>query len=151
MDKLLQWIAMEEQQLFSDPWLRSMIEDTLRYDYNHIYVVYDKAAKLCCDRIQDCNASVSDLRGYMIVNDIAGTSELLRVGVDKAYRQQGCATVLMNYYFEQIQSSQYLLEVRASNLGARALYEKFDYRTIATRKNYYSNPTEDGMIYERLV
>lgn len=151
MDTLLQWIANEEQQLFSDAWLINMLEDTLRYDYNSIYVVCDRAGQISCESIGACKADVSELRGYMIINDIAGTSELLRIGVDLAYRQQGFATVLMDFYFNQIQCNQYLLEVRASNLGARALYEKLGYNVIATRKNYYSNPTEDGMIYERLV
>lgn len=137
--------------MFSDAWLMTMLEDTLKYDYNFIYVVYDSDGQACCTRLGDCKADVTALRGYMIINDIADTSELLRIGVDSAYRQQGYATILMKYYFDQIKCSQYLLEVRASNMGARALYEKLGYKVIATRKKYYSKPTEDGMIYERLA
>jgi ribosomal protein S18 acetylase RimI-like enzyme len=36
--------------------------------------------------------------------------------------------------------------VRASNLGAQALYAKLNFREVGRRKNYYSNPKEDALI-----
>jgi ribosomal protein S18 acetylase RimI-like enzyme len=38
------------------------------------------------------------------------------------------------------------LEVRASNRAARRLYEKFGFRTVGIRRNYYLNPVEDAII-----
>ncbi|MCK7510511.1 MAG: hypothetical protein MZV70_44960 [Desulfobacterales bacterium] len=38
------------------------------------------------------------------------------------------------------------LEVRASNRATRVLYERFGFRTVGIRKNYYAAPPEDGLI-----
>lgn len=150
MKSILQWIATQEQQMFSDAWSVAMLEDTLKYDYNSIFIVYDDAGVTSCEDVRICTTDASNIRGYIIVNDVADTSELLRIGVDQAYRKQGYAKILMKHYFEQIRCGQYLLEVRVNNMKARALYEQFAYKELGTRKNYYSNPTEDGVIYERI-
>ena len=39
------------------------------------------------------------------------------------------------------------LEVRESNVAARALYCKFGFEESGRRKNYYANPTEDAVLY----
>ena len=41
------------------------------------------------------------------------------------------------------------LEVRASNEGARRLYERLGFRVAGTRRNYYTNPIEDAVILWR--
>lgn len=151
METRIQWIANQEKNLFSDAWSVAMLKDTLQYDYNYIAVVFEEAGVTKCSLIEDCHVSPNDLRGYLIINNVAGTSELLRIGIDMQFRKKGYATCLMNWYFEHISGERYLLEVRANNVNARSLYEKFGYKRIGTRRNYYSNPTEDGMIYERFV
>jgi ribosomal-protein-alanine N-acetyltransferase len=40
----------------------------------------------------------------------------------------------------------YYLEVRDSNFGAQALYEKLGFRRVGLRKNYYHNPVEDAVV-----
>jgi ribosomal-protein-alanine N-acetyltransferase len=42
-----------------------------------------------------------------------------------------------------------LLEVRGSNEAARRLYESLGFRELATRRNYYSHPTEDALVMEK--
>jgi ribosomal-protein-alanine N-acetyltransferase len=41
-----------------------------------------------------------------------------------------------------------VLEVRASNRAAQALYEGFGFRQVAVRSKYYSNPVEDAVLME---
>ena len=41
-----------------------------------------------------------------------------------------------------------LLEVRASNKAAISLYEKYDFKIIGKRKEYYTNPIEDAFIMQ---
>ena len=38
------------------------------------------------------------------------------------------------------------LEVRPSNTGAIALYQKFGFAEAGRRKRFYRNPDEDGLI-----
>lgn len=38
------------------------------------------------------------------------------------------------------------LEVRASNVPALALYERFGFRRVAVRRGYYTSPDEDALI-----
>jgi ribosomal-protein-alanine N-acetyltransferase len=39
-----------------------------------------------------------------------------------------------------------MLEVRESNHAAKKLYESFHFQAYATRKSYYTNPTEDAIL-----
>ena len=39
-----------------------------------------------------------------------------------------------------------VLEVRPSNIAARALYNKFGFKTMGIRRNYYIDPVEDALI-----
>ncbi len=43
------------------------------------------------------------------------------------------------------------LEVRESNLKARAFYEKHGFRESGRRPSYYSSPTEDAILYQFVV
>ena len=38
------------------------------------------------------------------------------------------------------------LEVRASNVGARRLYERLGFAVAGLRRRYYTNPEEDALI-----
>ena len=39
-----------------------------------------------------------------------------------------------------------LLEVRATNLPAQALYTRHGFRAAGRRRNYYTDPTEDALV-----
>jgi hypothetical protein len=39
-----------------------------------------------------------------------------------------------------------MLEVRETNQSARNLYESLQFQAYATRKSYYTNPTEDAIL-----
>ncbi len=41
------------------------------------------------------------------------------------------------------------LEVRASNVGAQALYERYGFEVVGRRRHYYSNDREDALIMTR--
>jgi ribosomal-protein-alanine N-acetyltransferase len=43
-----------------------------------------------------------------------------------------------------------MLEVRASNTAAQKLYEKTGWEKVGVRRNYYSFPREDGILYNLL-
>jgi ribosomal-protein-alanine N-acetyltransferase len=44
-----------------------------------------------------------------------------------------------------------MLEVRASNTPAIALYEKAGFTLVGKRKNFYSFPKEDALLYNYYI
>ena len=59
----------------------------------------------------------------------------------------GITVVLDEGYIAEAQNLSFLtLEVRDTNLAARALYHKFGFEEVGRRKNYYDKPTEDAIL-----
>ena len=44
---------------------------------------------------------------------------------------------------------QFSLEVRSSNVSAQSLYLQQGFEIAGTRKNFYTHPTEDGLVMVR--
>ena len=72
--------------------------------------------------------------------------EILNLAIAPAFRQLGLASVLLSSELQL--GSTYLLEVRESNTAARRLYEKFGFREISRRTNYYRAPTETAIVMQ---
>ena len=43
------------------------------------------------------------------------------------------------------------LEVRESNMPAIRFYEKFDFKRVGLRKNYYKNPMENALLMTKTL
>lgn len=81
-----------------------------------------------------------ELVGYMIFSCILGDANLDNIAIKKEHRKLGLASVLIEKLIkisEENEWNQIMLEVRNSNREAISLYEKFGFRYISTRKNYY--------------
>lgn len=129
-------IAEIEAACFSDAWSEKMLEETFEYEYNHLL-------------IEKRNGKVA---GYVIYSDVQGEAELLRIAVDKRFRRQGIAASLMKDMLEEITESgaeKVMLEVRAHNIAAVKLYKSFGFVDIFVRNNYYQNPEDDALIFQK--
>jgi ribosomal-protein-alanine N-acetyltransferase len=74
------------------------------------------------------------------------------VAIRPALRGKGIGTQLMQRVFEEARrlgARRATLEVRASNDGARRLYERLGFYVAGRRPNYYSQPVEDALILWR--
>lgn len=90
--------------------------------------------------------------GFAVAAEIAREWELENIVVDAARRRSGLASSLLGELLREIWSDRgerIFLEVRASNLGARALYEKWGFRMAGSRPGYYQNPPEDAILYKK--
>ena len=87
--------------------------------------------------------------GYIAWQHIQDEIELHLIATAPSHRQQGIASQLMQTLIATAQQhhARIILEVRASNHIAQALYRKHQFTPIATRKNYYGN--EDAIIMEK--
>ena len=129
-------IAEIEAACFSDAWSEKMLEETFEYEYNHLL-------------IEKKNGKVA---GYVIYSDVQGEAELLRIAVDKRFRRQGIAASLMKDMLEELTESgaeKVMLEVRAHNIAAVKLYKSFGFVDIFVRNNYYQNPEDDALIFQK--
>ena len=89
--------------------------------------------------------------GFCVTREIAPPTaeepaerEILNIAVHAQFRRQGIATTLLNNELNRLAT--YFLEVRESNYSGRQLYEKLGFRAIATRKQYYENPSEPAIV-----
>lgn len=80
-----------------------------------------------------------------------GEAELLRIAVHPDVRRNGLGRQLLRACTEALRAERYTvlrLEVRESNIAARALYESEGWRFIGLRKAYYKDG-EDASVYRK--
>ena len=88
------------------------------------------------------------LAGILIGRVAADEFEVLNLAVAKAQRRRGVATQLVKVALEGARiagARQAYLDVRASNKGGIALYERLGFRACGRRSNYYRDPMEDAI------
>jgi ribosomal-protein-alanine acetyltransferase len=97
------------------------------------------------------NASAA---GFVIARRCGDECEIENIIVEEPYRRRGVATSLMQALISELHGPgvlRLLLEVRESNDAAVAFYQANGFRVASRRKSYYSHPTEDGLLLERLL
>lgn len=88
--------------------------------------------------------------GYISYCNCIDHIDIISIAVIPKYRRKKIATSLIKYLEEKnINNLSIFLEVRRSNLNAIYLYSSLGYKHISTRKNYYSYPVEDALIYKK--
>lgn len=90
--------------------------------------------------------------GFVCTRIAAGEWEIENVVVDEKFRQRGIGAQLMQSlikHWQEAAGTAILLEVRASNTAARALYERHGFSEAGRRRKYYRDPSEDAILYAR--
>lgn len=94
----------------------------------------------------------SEILGFLVAQHVGPEWELENVVVAPEMQGKGIGTRLMLELLKQAQqtnSETVFLEVRESNVAARALYEKIGFLQTGRRKSYYNNPLEDAILYSK--
>lgn len=97
-----------------------------------------------------CSAPASVPQGFLVARYIAPEWELENIVVTPSARRKGTGKRLLDAVLKEAQqtnSDSVFLEVRASNLAARNFYEKAGFQATGLRTSYYTNPTEDAVLY----
>ena len=90
--------------------------------------------------------------GYAICARYVEAFHIMTLAVDPDHRRQGVATALLDGVIERAgEEANYTLEVRVSNAGAIALYERYGFRAVGTRPRYYADNGEDAIIMWRAI
>lgn len=92
------------------------------------------------------------LLAYLVAMPGYLESHLLNITTVPQHRRQGCARLLLEALqaWSRLQGAECLwLEVRASNEGARALYEQIGFRQVGRRRDYY--PADGGQREDAVI
>jgi len=87
--------------------------------------------------------------GYVMARQVLDEGQLLDIAVHKDNRRAGIAGLLISELLLRLRQGgckSLYLEVRESNAPAIKLYEKYGFRMISKRKDYYKNPVEGALI-----
>jgi ribosomal-protein-alanine N-acetyltransferase len=129
-------IEQIEKRAYPTPWSRSMFASELA-----------KPSSICLGAFED-----ERLAGYLIVSRYVDAWHVMNVAVDPDFRRRGIAITLLGELFASTHDDGrrgYTLEVRVSNAGAIALYERLGFRSSGIRRGYYTDNREDAMIMWR--
>ena len=129
-----------------DAWTYQTLVEMLAQDSMDMLMIYE----------QEDKADNNKVIGYCLYQVIFEQAEILRIGTHPDYQRQGIASQIFAQLNEKLMSNQVeslLLEVRADNAPAIALYEQQAFAVIHTRKNYYQvphQPAVDALIMQRV-
>ena len=88
--------------------------------------------------------------GFIHYTKLYNSVDLVDLYVDENYRKQKVATNLIDYMITNLDiDDRIFLEVNTTNQNALNLYQKFGFKIINVRKNYYGE--NDAYIMERVI
>jgi ribosomal-protein-alanine N-acetyltransferase len=130
-------IMAVEQRAYDFPWTRGIFRDCLRVGYS------------CW-----CYENGARIEGYGVMSVAAGEAHILNLTVRPESQRQGIGRKLMTHFLQLARrhnADVVMLEVRPSNQGAIALYQKCGFNEVGVRRGYYpaGNGREDALILAR--
>ena len=125
-----------------EPWSNQTLIDLLEQDSIQLMIMM--------------NTANEEVIGYCLYQVLFEQAEILRIGTHPDYQRQGIASQIfaeLNEVLETQQVEALLLEVRADNTAAIALYEQQGFMLIHRRKGYYQLGLQsaiDALIMQRI-
>jgi len=131
-----------EEACFSAPWTRKMLAAELSGNqFAHFLIA----------KCLDPHSGALVISGYFCYWIVFEELRLMNLAVLAPFRRGGVASKLVCTAIRaglERGANRAMLEVRASNQEARALYERLGFRQTATRTRYYVKPEEDAVLME---
>lgn len=128
-------IAELESECFTCPWSENAILESMEHNTVFFKAVHNKKTV-----------------GYISVTAVSDEGYINNIAVKGDCRNMGIGSVLLDraVTFSHKRRLEFIsLEVRASNATAISLYKNAGFINAGTRKNFYDNPKEDGIIMTR--
>jgi ribosomal-protein-alanine N-acetyltransferase len=128
-------LAIERDQ-FSNPWSAGHFKAELANSFSNFYVAEDPGN--------------NGLAGFLVFWRLDSELELHKIAVGKDCQRHGYGSCLLDFFIRSARSwhcQHALLEVRAGNTAAIRLYEKYAFQRVGRRRDYYSQPVEDALVF----
>ena len=119
----LQAVSEIERDVYAFPWSYGNFRDSMQAGYS-CWGCFDAGRLLA----------------YAIVMIAAGEAHLLNITVAKGWQRHGIGTQLLGFVTNLARErgcDSLYLEVRPSNVGARALYSRDGFKQLGLRRDYY--------------
>lgn len=133
--KTIQAVATIETIVqLQEPWIEQTLSDLLEQDSIDLMVV--------------TSTDTGEVVGYCLYQTVFEQAEILRIGTHPKHQRQGIASHLFIELNKELQDNKVeslLLEVRADNAPAIALYECQGFSVIHRRSGYYSQPNQPAI------
>lgn len=172
-------VSAIEQECFSDAWSINALKSSLEDENYRFYCLAEKCVTPVLSAPEETseadfsavkeaetimpsevrneaeeakNTVEEHIAGYVILLEVCGEGEIVRVAIDRAYRKRGLGDVLLKEVLraEKMRNTERLyLEVRESNEAAIRLYRKNGFTVDGKRKNFYTKPIEDALLMSR--
>jgi ribosomal-protein-alanine N-acetyltransferase len=137
-------LAALETACFTHPWTPAQIhEEVARVPPDAVLVLEGPGSP---------GGAPAAIRAYGSFRLVLGELHVMNVAVDPSWRRQGFARFLLTFAMERAARAgarRALLELRAGNREALALYESLGFERLSVRRGYYSDPTEDALVLAR--
>jgi [ribosomal protein S18]-alanine N-acetyltransferase len=123
-----------ERRAFTTPWSLAMFVLEL-----------SKPSGICLAAMVE-----SELTGYLVCSRYDTVWHVMNIAVEPERRRRGIGGALLGALLDRVGAdARITLEVRRSNTGAVALYERFGFRSAGVRRRYYADNGEDAVIMWR--
>ena len=131
-------IAAIERRAFSDPWSAGSFRVLFGNPLVHFAVAEDS--------LTGC------VLGYVVSWYVVDEAEIANLAVANDVRRLGVGARLLDHALgiaRERRCQVVFLEVRESNVGARALYASRGFEVAGRRAKYYRKPVEDALVLRR--
>lgn len=145
------------QTEFDDFWNVSTLEDELKYSTSYYIVAKSKPinsvveASVATDSVvvdtENETIEKAEIVGFAGIKVVLDEADIMNIVVKKSKRNQGIGSILLENIIslsEKLNCKTISLEVNEENLSAIHLYEKFGFKKLGIRKNYYKD--KNGII-----
>jgi [ribosomal protein S18]-alanine N-acetyltransferase len=132
-----------ERESFGDPWSRESFRSA---------VGASRMRFLVAEEAREGEGGARSLVGYVIALMLFDEAEIANIAVSGEARRRGIGGLLLDQALSEAAErgvSAVYLEVRESNMSARALYESRSFANVGRRKRYYRSPVEDALLLRR--
>ena len=125
-----------ERASFPNPFSRELFVTELKLSMAHLHVAM----------------RAGEVVGYIDFWEVGPELHLINIAVRPELRRQGIGSAMMEFLlrYAQRKAFEIYLDVRASNAGAIALYERFGFKPSGVRKGYYRDNGEDAVVMTRI-
>ena len=129
-------VADLEQIIFSDAWSSQAIKETYEQKQTLLLVAYED----------------KELIGYLILYYVLEEGEIAKIAVKQEKRRQGVGARMLLELEDLCEDNgitKLMLDVRESNENAISFYKGYGFQEDGIRKNFYTDPAEDGILMSR--